>query len=127
LYGSGAHMPAIDAGTETEFGAEGAVEIGHVAKAAIEGDIEDARRLRREPHRRGTEPGPEDVSVRRHTGQGPEQAEEVVRAQARLSRQASQGVDSMSLGRRCGSFDSAISKALSRSLPATHFSPVSDS
>ncbi len=43
---------AVGAWADTKLSAEGAVEVRHVAEAAIEGDVEDFRRLQRQPHRR---------------------------------------------------------------------------
>jgi hypothetical protein len=92
VLGPAARLLAVDTGADTKLGAEGAVEVRHVAEAAIESDVEDSRRLHRQPHRRFTQARPENVLVRRHTRQTLENTEEVIRAQTRLSRQACKGV-----------------------------------
>src|SRR5947208_16402329 len=62
----GAECRTVHAWGDAEFGAEGAVEIRHIAEAAIEGDVEDPCRLLRQPHRRFTQARPQNVLVRCH-------------------------------------------------------------
>src|SRR5262245_1269485 len=82
----------VGAWADSELAAERAVEVRQIAEAAIEGDVEDPGRLRCQPHGRLAQPRPQNVLVRRHTGQALEGAEEVERAQPHLSRQTSQAV-----------------------------------
>ena len=62
-----AGFQAVDAWADTKLGAEGVVEVRHVAEAAIESDVKDSRRFRREPHRRLAQAGPENILVRQRT------------------------------------------------------------
>ncbi len=84
-------LPAVHAGADTKLGTEGAVEVRHVAEAAIEGEVDYPRGLRSQSHRGFSQPRPEHVLMRRDTSQTLERAEEVVRAETRLPCQASKG------------------------------------
>jgi hypothetical protein len=64
-----------------EFGAEGAVEVGDVIKAAVERDVEDLLARGGEAERGLTEPGAEEVAVGREAGEAFEDAEAVVGAE----------------------------------------------
>src|SRR5687768_2241355 len=50
------HRGAVRARAEAELGAEAAVEVRDVAEAAVEGHVEDLRRLQLQPHRRLAQP-----------------------------------------------------------------------
>src|SRR5207253_930829 len=75
---------------DAELAAEAAVEVRHVAEAALESDVDDLRPFCRQPQRGLTQARPEHELMRGHARHALERAEEVVRAQTRLTRQASQ-------------------------------------
>src|SRR6184192_2252186 len=75
---------------DAELAAEAAVEVRHVAEATLESDVDDLRPFCRQPQRGLTQARPEHELMRGHARHALERAEEVVRAQTRVTRQASQ-------------------------------------
>src|ERR1044071_5240955 len=88
--GDRASCSPVGAGTHAKFGAERPIEVGDVAKAGIERDIDDLSGLRNESRRRVAQPRTEHVLVRRYTGQPLECAEEVVGTETAFLRQVAE-------------------------------------
>ncbi len=82
---------AIGAGGDAELGAKGAVEVGDVAEAAIEGDVEDFGGFGGEAQGGFAKAGAEDVLVGRDAGEAMEGAEEMVGAEAGFAGESGQG------------------------------------
>ena len=80
----------VGARADAEFRAERAVEVRHVAEAAVECDLQDFPRSCREPHGGFAQPRSQHVLVWRYAGQPFERAKKVVRAEAGFAREASQ-------------------------------------
>src|SRR5262245_30887154 len=78
----------IRAGTRTEFGPEGAIEIRDVAETGIERDVHDLGRFGRETRGRRTQTHPHQVLMRRDASQAFERAQEMKWAQPRFPGEA---------------------------------------
>jgi hypothetical protein len=88
---------AVRARTQSELGAEGAVEIRDLAEAAVEGDIENPRGLGGEPKCGAAQAGAHKKLMGRHTGQRLEGAQEMVGTEPGLAGKAGKGKRSIRL------------------------------
>ena len=83
-------LDAIGARTDPELGAKGAVEIGQVAKAAIERDFKNLGRFGCQPGGSFPETPSKQVLMGSQSGQSLKGAKEMITAQARFPRQGSE-------------------------------------